>query len=97
MKDANKGLIDRARDAVMGVINTIRKLKNMLLTVLSKVARRDRDHYHRADQVVLIKEGPAGLWEWIMEKLSHLKRDGHGQDQGVHPDERTTGRVFNDS
>ncbi len=36
MKEANKGLIDKAKDAVMGVINTIRHLKDMLLNVLAK-------------------------------------------------------------
>lgn len=38
MKEANKGLVTRAKDAVKGAINTVRKLKNMLLNVLARVA-----------------------------------------------------------
>jgi hypothetical protein len=38
MKAANKGLVDKAIDAVKGVIETIRKLKDMLLNVLAKAA-----------------------------------------------------------
>jgi hypothetical protein len=38
IKEANKGLIDRAVDAVGGAIKTILQLKEMLLNVLSRVA-----------------------------------------------------------
>jgi hypothetical protein len=38
MKASNSGLVDAAIDAVKGVINTIKELKNMLLNVLSRVA-----------------------------------------------------------
>jgi hypothetical protein len=38
MKAANKGLVDKAKDAIVGVIKTILKLKDMLLNVLAKVA-----------------------------------------------------------
>jgi hypothetical protein len=38
IKEANKGLIDRAVDAVGGVIKIILKLKDMLLNVLARVA-----------------------------------------------------------
>jgi hypothetical protein len=38
MQDANKGLWDQAKDAVGGVIETIKKLKDMLLGVLAKAA-----------------------------------------------------------
>ena len=38
MKDANKGLVDKAKDAVVGVVQTILKLKDMLLGVLAKAA-----------------------------------------------------------
>jgi hypothetical protein len=38
MKEANKGLVDKAIDAVKGVIDTILKLKDMLFNVLAKVA-----------------------------------------------------------
>ena len=39
-KEANKGLIDKAMDAVVGVIKTIIELKNLLLGVLAKAAWR---------------------------------------------------------
>jgi hypothetical protein len=38
MKEDNKGLVDKAKDAVVGVIQTILKLKDMLLGVLAKAA-----------------------------------------------------------
>ena len=38
MKAENKGLVDKALDAVVGIIKTILKLKDMLLGVLAKVA-----------------------------------------------------------
>ena len=38
MKAANRGLVDKAIDAVAGVIKTIIQLKNMLLGVLAKAA-----------------------------------------------------------
>jgi hypothetical protein len=36
MKEANKGFVDKARDAIVGVIKTILQLKDMLLGVLAK-------------------------------------------------------------
>jgi hypothetical protein len=36
MKEANKGLVDKAKDAISGVIKTILQLKDMLLGVLAK-------------------------------------------------------------
>jgi hypothetical protein len=38
MKAANRGLVDKALDAVVGVVKTILKLKDMLLNVLAKAA-----------------------------------------------------------
>ena len=38
MKAANRGLVDKAMDAIAGVIKTIIQLKNMLLGVLAKAA-----------------------------------------------------------
>ena len=38
MKAANRGLVDKAMDAVVGVVKTIIQLKNMLLGVLAKAA-----------------------------------------------------------
>jgi hypothetical protein len=38
LKAANKGLVDKAKDAIVGVIKTILQLKDMLLSVLAKAA-----------------------------------------------------------
>ncbi|MFJ1636178.1 DNA/RNA non-specific endonuclease [Streptomyces sp. NPDC088256] len=38
LQEANKGLIDKAKDAIVGVIKTINELKNLLLGILSKAA-----------------------------------------------------------
>jgi hypothetical protein len=38
MQEENKGLVDRAKDAIKGVVETILKLKDMLLGVLKKAA-----------------------------------------------------------
>jgi hypothetical protein len=38
MKEANKGLLQKAKDAIKGVIETIGKLKDMLFNVLAKAA-----------------------------------------------------------
>jgi hypothetical protein len=38
MKAENRGLVDKAKDAIVGAIKTILKLKDMLLGVLAKVA-----------------------------------------------------------
>jgi|GEM_PF-706933 len=36
LKEANKGLISKAKDAIVGVVKTILELKNMLLNILAK-------------------------------------------------------------
>ncbi|MEV0580877.1 hypothetical protein [Streptomyces sp. NPDC050392] len=38
LQEANKGLIDKAKDAIVGAIKTINELKNLLLGILSKAA-----------------------------------------------------------
>ncbi|MET7644101.1 DNA/RNA non-specific endonuclease [Streptomyces sp. NPDC005426] len=38
LQEANKGLIDKAKDAIVGVIQTINELKNLLLGILAKAA-----------------------------------------------------------
>ncbi|SEB76823.1 hypothetical protein SAMN05216483_0382 [Streptomyces sp. 2131.1] len=38
LQEANKGLIDKAKDAIVGAIKTINELKNLLLGVLAKAA-----------------------------------------------------------
>lgn len=38
LQEANKGLIDKAKDAIVGAIKTINELKNLLLGILAKAA-----------------------------------------------------------
>lgn len=38
LQEANKGLIDKAKDAIVGAIRTINELKNLLLGILAKAA-----------------------------------------------------------
>ncbi|MFJ1880027.1 hypothetical protein [Streptomyces sp. NPDC088137] len=38
LQEANKGLVDKAKDAIVGVIKTINELKNLLLGILAKAA-----------------------------------------------------------
>jgi hypothetical protein len=38
LQEANKGLVDKAKDAIVGAIKTINELKNLLLGVLAKAA-----------------------------------------------------------
>ncbi|MFF9402935.1 hypothetical protein [Streptomyces sp. NPDC014744] len=38
LQEANKGLIDKAKDAIVGVLKTINELKNLLLGLLAKAA-----------------------------------------------------------
>ncbi|MGW0940693.1 phage tail protein, partial [Streptomyces sp. NPDC002666] len=38
LQESNKGLIDKAKDAIVGVIKTINELKNLLLGILAKAA-----------------------------------------------------------
>ncbi|MFC8535554.1 hypothetical protein ACFUJY_16570 [Streptomyces sp. NPDC057249] len=38
LQEANKGLIDQAKDAIVGAIKTINELKNLLLGILAKAA-----------------------------------------------------------
>ncbi|MEU5425989.1 hypothetical protein AB0H73_10325 [Streptomyces olivoreticuli] len=38
LQEANKGLIDKAKDAIVGVIKTIMELKNLLMGILAKAA-----------------------------------------------------------
>ncbi|MGW3436967.1 phage tail protein [Streptomyces bacillaris] len=38
LQEANRGLIDKAKDAIAGVIRTINELKNLLLGILAKAA-----------------------------------------------------------
>lgn len=65
MKAANKGLIDKALDAVGGVIKTILELKEMLMNVLARVA----------DAVMSIINDPIGF----LGNLINAIQQGFGQ------------------
>lgn len=45
LQEANKGLIDKAKDAIVGAIKTINELKNLLLGILAKAMRRDHEDH----------------------------------------------------
>ncbi|MEZ4643613.1 MAG: DUF4157 domain-containing protein [Chloroflexota bacterium] len=65
MKAANKGLVDKAIDAIGGVIKTIIELKNMLLNVLARIA----------DAVMKIIKDPIGF----LGNLLGAIKQGFGQ------------------
>ena len=76
MKAANKGLIDKAMDAIAGVIKTIIQLKNMLLNVLAKAAAA-------IDKIIadpigflgnLVAGVKAGLMNFMSNIGTHLKK-----------------------
>lgn len=96
MKDANMGLWDKAKDAVGGTIETILKLKDMLLGVLSKAsAVIDRII---ADPIAflgnLVAAIKQGLQQFVGNIFTHLKSGLMGwlfgtlADAGVHLPER---------
>ena len=76
MKAANSGLVDKAIDAVAGVIKTIIQLKNMLLGVLAKAADVIGDII--ADPIgflgKLVDGVKAGLTRFVGNIAAHLKR-----------------------
>ncbi len=51
MKAANRGLVDKAKDQIKGVIDTIIAFKDMLLSVLAKAAGSHRRHHRRPDRL----------------------------------------------
>ncbi|MGW0949826.1 phage tail protein [Streptomyces sp. NPDC002623] len=76
LQDENKGLIAKAKDAVVGVIQTIIELKNMLLGVLAKAATavmniiKDPIGFLRN----LVTAVAAGLHQFIGNITEHLKK-----------------------
>ncbi|MFB7243978.1 hypothetical protein ACFCYX_16105 [Streptomyces populi] len=76
LQEENKGLIAKARDAVVGVIQTIIELKNMLLGVLAKAATavmqiiKDPIGFLRN----LVTAVSAGLRQFIGNIAEHLKK-----------------------
>jgi hypothetical protein len=75
MKAANRGLVDKALDAVVGVVKTILQLKNLLLGVLAKAADVIGDII--TDPIgflgKLIDGVKAGLSRFVGNIASHLK------------------------
>ncbi|ROR97613.1 hypothetical protein EDD28_2214 [Salana multivorans] len=76
MREANRGLIDRARDAVGGAITTILKMKDMLTGVLARAAGA-------VDQIIQDPIGflgnfvgaiRAGVGQFVGNIATHLKR-----------------------
>ena len=76
MKAANRGLVDKALDAVVGVIKTILQLKDMLLGVLAKAAGVIGDIL--ADPIGflsnLIGGIKAGLSQFVGNIVGHLQQ-----------------------
>lgn len=76
LQDENKGLIAKAKDAVVGVIQTIIELKNMLLGVLARAAAavmniiKDPIGFLRN----LVTAVGAGLRQFIGNIADHLKK-----------------------
>ncbi|MEV1065556.1 hypothetical protein [Streptomyces sp. NPDC050263] len=76
LQDENKGLIAKAKDAVVGVIQTIIELKNMLLGILAKAATavmniiKDPIGFLRN----LVTAVAAGLHQFIGNITEHLKK-----------------------
>ncbi|MGW2047767.1 hypothetical protein ACWCPF_21685 [Streptomyces sp. NPDC001858] len=76
LQDENKGLIAKAKDAVVGVIQTIIELKNMLLGILAKAATavmniiKDPIGFLRN----LVTAVAAGLHQFISNITEHLKK-----------------------
>ena len=76
MREANKGLIDKAIDAVAGVIQTILRLKNMLMNVISNAV--DAIKLIIADPIGfvgnLISSVKMGLENFVGNIASHLQQ-----------------------
>jgi hypothetical protein len=75
MKDANKGLWDKAKDAIGGAVDTILKLKDMLLGVLVRAAAVIDKII--ADPIAflgnLVAAVKQGLHQFVGNILTHLK------------------------
>ncbi|MGW6284937.1 phage tail protein [Streptomyces sp. NPDC055107] len=75
LQEANKGLIDKAKDAIVGAIKTINELKNLLLGILAKAASaimkiiKDPIGFLGS----LVKAVGAGLNLFITNIADHLK------------------------
>ncbi|MFC4496785.1 hypothetical protein ACFPA8_21875 [Streptomyces ovatisporus] len=76
LQEANKGLIDKAKDAIVGVIKTINELKDLLLGILAKAAsaimKIIKDPIGFLQN--LVKAVGAGLQLFITNIADHLKK-----------------------
>ncbi|MFC9858484.1 hypothetical protein [Streptomyces sp. NPDC127532] len=75
LQEANKGLIDKAKDAIVGVIKTINELKNLLLGILAKAASAVMKIIKDPIGFLgnLVKAVGAGLNLFISNITEHLK------------------------
>ncbi|MEU8541343.1 hypothetical protein AB0C52_15360 [Streptomyces sp. NPDC048717] len=76
LQEANKGLIDKAKDAIVGVVKTINELKNLLLGILAKAAsavvKIIKDPIGFLGK--LVKAVGGGLHLFITNVADHLKK-----------------------
>ncbi|WP_329353981.1 hypothetical protein [Streptomyces anulatus] len=75
LQEANKGLIDKAKDAIVGAIKTINELKNLLLGILAKAASAIMKIIKDPIGFLgnLVKAVGAGLNLFITNIADHLK------------------------
>ncbi|WP_434350890.1 hypothetical protein [Streptomyces sp. NBC_01243] len=75
LQEANKGLIDKAKDAIVGVIKTINELKNLLLGILAKAASAIMKIIKDPIGFLgnLVKAVGAGLQLFVTNIAQHLK------------------------
>ncbi|MFE7705453.1 HPC2 multi-domain protein [Streptomyces sp. NPDC057486] len=76
LQEANKGLIDKAKDAIVGAIKTINELKNLLLGILAKAASAIMKIIKDPIGFLgnLVKAVGAGLQLFITNIADHLKK-----------------------
>ncbi|MEU3218211.1 hypothetical protein [Streptomyces sp. NPDC006971] len=75
LQEANKGLIDKAKDAIVGVLKTINELKNLLLGILAKAASAIMKIIKNPIGFLgnLVRAVGAGLQLFITNIADHLK------------------------
>ncbi|WP_406501299.1 hypothetical protein OHA04_19400 [Streptomyces sp. NBC_01590] len=75
LQEANKGLVDKAKDAIVGVIKTINELKNLLLGILAKAASAIMKIIKDPIGFLgnLVKAVGAGLNLFVTNIATHLK------------------------
>ncbi|MFF2894998.1 hypothetical protein [Streptomyces sp. NPDC057966] len=75
LQEANRGLIDKAKDAIVGAIKTINELKNLLLGILAKAASAIMKIIKDPIGFLgnLVKAVGAGLQLFVTNVAEHLK------------------------